>query len=300
MDEHQPDLTLHPRWETLSEAVRSDFVTAARTYLENGECRPERWLAQNMVSYPAQAGYRALVLLLRLAPSALNEVSPRAWREWAPILIDWTATINGASEEDKRRLLALGRPHADEQLRETMLALVDKAITDESHVFLRTEFEVLSSDQLAHELVDRLAKPMAADTRRTILDYLVERHLSLVAPVLRSWLQESARTEDPVRGRDAACRLLRHDAARSWLELGALMKNDAPFMESVLLAVAQAFDRRAPDLMPQDLADLYLWLCHHFPASEDPNFRMLTQSVAGVSRDLARCPARGAVGCRDA
>ena len=303
MDEHQPDLTLHPRWETLSEAVRSDFVTAARSYLENGECRPERWLAQNMISYPAQAGYRALVLLLRLAPAALEEVSPAAWREWAPILIDWTATINGASEEDKRRLLALARPHADDQLRETMLALVDKAITDESHVFLRTEFEVLSSDLLARELVDRLAKPMAADTRRTILDFLVERHLSLVAPVLRSWLEETARTEDPVRARDAAYRLLRHDAARSWSELSALMKDDAPFMESALLAGAQALDRRAPDLMPQDLADLYLWLCEHFPASEDPKFddahAVGSRESLGIWRD-ALLGALSGIGTRDA
>lgn len=303
MDEHQPDLTLHPRWETLSEAVRSDFVTAARSYLEHGKCRPEQWLAQNMISYPAQAGYRALVLLLRFAPEALEEVSPAAWREWAPILIDWTATINGASEEDKRRLHALARPHAEEQLRTTMLALVDKAITDESHVFLRTEFEVLSSDALAHELVDRLVNPMAANTRRTILDFLVERHLSLVTPVLRSWLDQSARSEDPDRARDAAYRLLRHDAARSWSELSDLMNEDAPFMEAALLAGAQAFDRRAPDLMPQDLADLYLWLCAHFPAGEDPKFddahAVGSRESLGIWRD-ALLSALAGVGTRDA
>jgi hypothetical protein len=302
MDEHQPDLTLHPRWETLPETVRSEFVTAAQSYVENGECQPEQWFAQNLVSYPAQAGYRALVLLLRLAPAALKAVSPAAWREWAPILIDWTATINGASEEDKRQLLALARPHADERLRATMLALVDKAIADGSHVFLRTEFEVLSSEVLARDLVDRLGTPMAADTRRTILDFLVERHLGLVEPVLRSWLDEAERGEDPDRARDAACRLLRHDAASSWAELSVLMNDDAPFMETALLAGAHAYDRRAPDLAPQDLADLYLWMCEHFPAAKDPTHlrgRPLGQSTRG-SRDLAGCVAQRPVEGRDA
>lgn len=302
-DEHQPDLTLHPRWATLSEAVRSDFLIAARTYLEKGECRHKEWLARNMVSYPAQAGYRALVLLLRLAPAALEDVSPGAWREWAPILIDWTAATNGASEEDKRRLLGLARPHADEQLRETMLTLVDKAIADESHVFLRTEFEVLSSDVLARELVDRLSRPMAPDTRRPILDFLIERHLALIKPVLRSWLGSSSRTENPVRAHDAAYRLLRHDAAGSWSELSALMRDDPLFMESALLAGAQAFDRRAPELMPQDLADLYLWLCDHFPAEGDPKFEDVhavgSRESVGMWRD-ALLVALAGIGTRDA
>ena len=47
---------------------------------------------------------------------------------------------------------------------------------------------------------------MAADTRRSVLDFLVERHLSLVAPLLRSWLEAIARAEDSGRARDAAVR----------------------------------------------------------------------------------------------
>lgn len=303
MDEHQPDLTVHPRWRTLSEAVRSGFVTAAQIYIENGDCRRDKWFGQNRVSYPAQAGYRALVLLLRLAPAALEEVSPTAWREWAPILIDWTATINGASEPDKRRLLTLARPHADEALRASILTLVDKAIADGSHLFLRTELDVLSSEALAHELVNRLSHPMAPVTRRAILDFLVERHLALVTPMLRAWLGGSERRKDPDRAQDAVYRLLRNDAAGSWSELHGLMNDDAPFIERALLAGAQAFDRRAPELAPQDLADLYLWLCEHFPAAEDPTFddahAVGRREALGDWRD-ALLSSLASVGTRDA
>lgn len=301
--EFQPDLTLHARWNMLPETVRSDFVIAAQKYVEKGECRPEKWFAQDKVYYPAQAGYRALILMLRLAPAALDAVSPAAWRKWAPILIDWTATINGASEEDKRRLLAAARPHAEKELRAAMLVLVDKAIADGSHVLLRTEFESLSSDSLARELVDRLPRAMAADTRRTILDFLVERYFGLVAPVLRSWLGEVQRAEDPDRAKDAVFRLLRHDAASSWAELKALMRDDEPFVEAALLAGAQAFDRRAPDLEPQALGDLYLWLCDHFPAAGDPEFEdahwVDSREALGNWRD-AMLSALARIGSRDA
>lgn len=269
MDEFQPDLTVHPRWETLPGAVKADFVTAARIYVETGECQPHQWLARNIDYRPARAGYQALALLLKLDPPALNAVSPEAWRNWAPILIAWIATNNGASHDDKQRLLTLARPHAEDELRQTILVLVDKAIADEAHVFLRTELEVLSTEVLARELLERLTRPMAPDTRAGILDFLVERHLDLVAPVLHSRLGDAERIEDPELGKDAACRLLRNDATRSWAALGALMKNDAPFMEAVSLQFAQAFDRRTPDLAPQALADLYLWLCERFPRAQD-------------------------------
>jgi hypothetical protein len=303
MDEFQPDLTLHPRWETLPEVVKTAFATAARTYVENGKCQPDQWFAQNLVHYPAQAGYRALVLLLRLAPTTLTSVTPGAWREWAPILIDWTTTINGASEEDKRRLLALASPHAEAELRTRMLALVDKAIADGTHVFLQTEFEVLSSQTLASELVDRLADPMAADTRGAILDFLVEHHLGLVGPVLHSWLGEAERDEYPGRAQDAVSRLLWHDAENSWGQLSALMSDDVPFTEAAMLTAAQAFRRRPPDLPPQDLADLYLWLCEHFPPGEDPNFEEAhavgPRESLGNWRD-ALLSALAKVGTRDA
>ena len=87
---------------------------------------------------PGSGRVPGLVCSCAMRPPELEELSPAVWREWAPILIDWTTTINGASEEDKRRLLMLARPHAEEQLRETMLALVDKAIADASMSFLRT------------------------------------------------------------------------------------------------------------------------------------------------------------------
>ncbi|WP_069115050.1 NACHT domain-containing protein [Jiangella alba] len=304
MNEYQPDLTLHPRWETLPAAVRSDFVLAAASYVENGKCEPERWLAQNLDFYPARAGYRALVLLLRLAPDTLEAVAPAAWREWAPILVAWTATVNGASEEDKRRLLALARPHADEELRAAMLALVDQAIADGSYVFLRTEFDALSSETLAGELVDRLVRPMAADTRSAILDFLVERHSALVTPVLSEWLNDAERSEDPDRAQDAVRRLLWHDAAGSWTKLRALMGDDAPFMEAALSAGANAFAWHVPNLLPPDMADLYLWLFQRFPADEDPTsedaHRIGSREALGTWRDallnaLTRAGTREAV-----
>ncbi len=275
MDEYQPDLTRHPRWDTLPPSTQRDFVTAAPIYLRNGKCRSELWFNLDKVSYPAQAAYRAFVLLLRLAPQSLDTLAPAVWREWAPVLIDWTATLNGASAEDKRRLLEIARQHAAAELHAYALAVIDHCIANDQQIFLRVEMEALDSEVIATELVDRLGRPMAAAARDTLLDFLIERHPGLLAPLLRSWLEPEQRKETPERAMDAAYRLLRGDARDSWPVLRSLLDKEPQLMEQALLRAAQAFDRRAPELDPQEVADLYLWLTERFPPEEDPDFEQV-------------------------
>lgn len=278
-EEFQPDLTRHPRWGDLAEHVKTDMVAAARIYVELGECRPEEWFPKkDVVYFPAQAGYQALVLLMRHEPEALDQVTPGAWRKWSPILIDWSVTANGATEEDKRRLLELARPHAEAELRDALLVLVDRAIANmdkenEAHLFLATELKALSSDQLAQDLIERLSSPMAAPTRRAILDFLAELHPDEVTPLLLSWTAPQGRQNDPTKARDAVRRLIRCAARASWTAVRRLLDEDPSFMETALQEGSGfGWDRHVPDLAPADLADLYLWLCDHFPPEKDPQF----------------------------
>lgn len=270
MDEHQPDLTLLPRWHTLPPAVQAQLVRAAGYYLESGQCSPQMWLGTKNTYFPARAGYRALVLLLRLTPSALAEVSRKAWREWAPILIDWAATVNGANFEDKILLLERARPHAEDVLQEAILAVVDRAIEDGSPVFLQTELPALSSEPLARQLIDRLSRPMTTPTRDSLLEFLVGHHMNLISPTLQMWLQEAERHYVPERAADAVCRLLRLDATDSWGLLSSLMREDSAFVEAALLSHFSYNHREVPGLAPAELADLYLWLYDTFPPARDP------------------------------
>ena len=127
MSEFQPDLTAHPRWERLDQGLRGRIVQAAELYLRMGQCSPEQWLGQPIAFFPAQAGYRALLLLVRLNPAALSGLDQRVWREWAPAIIGWPATTNGASWGDKLLLLQRARVDADAELRDALVRVIRSA-----------------------------------------------------------------------------------------------------------------------------------------------------------------------------
>ncbi|WP_410790636.1 NACHT domain-containing protein [Kribbella sp. C-35] len=272
MDEFQPDVTAHPRWATLPAETHQDLLDATSAYLRNGRCEPEKWLSQGDAYFPAQAAYRALLLLLKERPDELSLLSGEVWREWAPILVSWTATVNGARAEDKAALLSFAIPSAYPQLLTTLLTLLDRAIAANEYTFLRDDLAFLESDQLASELVERLRRPMGPLPRNDILDALMENHIDLARPVLYEWLAPQARAQDPVRAHTAVIRLLQWDTADAWPVLHDLMDSDPDFMKSAFLTIGYGFDRRPPHLHESQMADLYIWLRRQFPASEDPQF----------------------------
>ncbi len=271
MDEFQSDLTEHPRWKTLPLATQNDLVASSITYLQGGRCEPDRWLTKDVMFHPAWAGYRALVLLLRERPAALTGLASAIWREWAPIIIAWTVAANGAKPDDKTMLIGLAVEHARSEMVTTLLALVDRAIAEQKHVFATTELAALMSEDLARELIPRLENATAMETRDSLLDVLIaSNQIALIEPVLVRWIGDEERTNDPDRAADAAMTLLQHAPTSAWPRLRALLDTDPEFVKAAFLANRFAFDGRAPDLDDASLGELYLSLRELFPPAEDP------------------------------
>lgn len=273
MDEFQPDLTEHPRWKTLPATTRTDLVEASANYLRDGRCESYRWLTKEIIFHPACAGYRALVLLLRERPAALGDLAPAVWQEWAPIIIAWTVTVNGAKSEDKTTLIELAAEHARAEMVSTLLTLIDRDIAERKHVFATTELALLMSESLAGELVSRLDEVTAKETRDSLLDSLLTGGwISLVEPVLLGWLGDTERTNNPDRAADAAMVLLQHAPTGVWPHLRTLLETDPEFIKKAFLANRFAQDRKVPDLDDASLGDLYLCVRELFPPTEDPQF----------------------------
>ncbi|MBY6438005.1 hypothetical protein HQ602_16620 [Rhodococcus kroppenstedtii] len=273
MDTSQPDLTAHPRWDTLTSSVKSDLVAASRAYLETASPGDDVEVALLTSQAPLRAGFRAAILLLRLAPNILSMISAAAWPRWAPIIVAWTAAINGARSEDKKVLIAMAKPHARERLIKTALALVDHAIYEQEHTFLEVEFAGLWDEDLANGLFDCLSNPsMHTNTRGGILDAFAAKDPTRVRALLVSWLNVDGRSRNPDRARDAAARLLWNDASASWQSISELMHDDPEFVAEVMLQAAHQYDRHTPDLASDELAHLYIFLARRFPHSDDPRF----------------------------
>jgi hypothetical protein len=272
--ESAPDLTAHPRWERLDPGLRDRILQAAGLYIRAGRCEPGQWLGQHVSFFPAQAGYRALILLARLDPAALAALEPPVWREWAPIIIGWTVTANGARWEDKELLLEHARPNADAELRDALVRII-QAYTDRGEHLLMwwPECRALWSGQLGDSLVtiavEEQTPPMPRDD---LLEIIVSNDPERVRPLLQSWLQPDARAQDRDRAGRAAELLLVNGGAATWPAVYQLLLDDPELGKNVFLAAASRDRSPLPGLAPDQLADLYSWLCEHFPPSEDPQF----------------------------
>lgn len=264
-DEYQPDLTAHPRWESLTPSIRDRLVSLAPRYLIEGRCVPEEWLGKERNYFPAQAAYRAMLLLLRLNPAALDMLTPTVWQEWVPIIVDWPVISNGAQPQDKEHLLRHALPHAGEQLRVALLTVIDDTIrTGKSH-WTRTECDLLWDDRLQQELTRRLTGQLPDDARAELATTLMRNAPDAAQPLLLSWLGHG-----PERSRLAATLLLSYRAAQAWPAIHHWFHTHPDDAEKVFLDQAHHRDV-SPDLHVDALADLYLWLWDRFPPDDDPH-----------------------------
>lgn len=272
-DELQPDLTMHPRWQALSEPSKEKFFQQSLDFLVRGHCDRDSWFGQLHRHFPSEAAYRALTLLLRLAPDEIPTLPDRVWTEWAPIIISWPVSTNAADTADKAALISSAAVSARTELENCFLTLVDASIArGDHHHFLRTELTALESRRMSKELFSRIDQFEAMSVAHDVLDYLLGAEPELAQLALERWVLKVAVLERPARAADAALRLLQEFGSAAWPQIAELMKTDTGLMRAAFSSPRLAYDRRVPTLTEAQLAELWLWLENQFPTSGDPQF----------------------------
>lgn len=266
-NEHDPDLTKTRRWQRLAEGDRARFVAAAERFLRTGTCEANSWLGQQKWHHPSMAAYRGMVLLLHRDPSRLDALPPAVWREWAPVIVDWTATANGAQWDDKRAILERAAPVARRELADAVVTIIRAADERDDHAFLHAEIGYLWGAELGSELLDVLRDAASAKTRDLVARAIADHDIGLVRPTLHDWLTGT----DTERAVLAGALLLDHDAAESWPHLAAVLDADNDLAVKTLGASATVRERRVPRVGATEQAELYEWLVRRFPHSEDPH-----------------------------
>jgi len=272
-EEFDPDVVSMKRWPTLSEQLRERLVDAADNYLRSYSCESHQWLRKPETRYhPADAGYRAMILLLRLAPSRLRRLPTSAWIEWAPVLATWsTAFSNGGNWDDKMQLLQLAGPKARAVARIALLSRVDAAVGAGLQPFASNEADYLWDQVVASDYLS-LARTAERGPREEIVTLLAKRDLGLVRDLLLEWLRDPS---DGERQRYAATTLIDHDLERSWPTLKTVLDADVVIAEQVLGQALTVRGLQNADPVPvpaSTRADIYLWLRVKFPPDSDPQF----------------------------
>jgi hypothetical protein len=269
--EFDPDVVGMRRWPTLPDGVRERIVDAAERYLLSQPCDPQQWLDKPEIRYhPAEAGYRAMVLLLRVAPERLHRLPEAAWIEWAPVLAGWsTASVNGATWDDKVNLLQLAGATAQDAVRSALLTHVEAAVTTGRRPYAANEAGYLWDSTVAAGYL-ALAHAAAEEPRAELVTTLAKHDVDLVRPLLLDWLEDGT---DPERQRLAAGQIIDSDLERSWPAVKAMLDADLTLAEEVLgkTLTVRGYER-FEQVAPAVLADISLWLRARFPPETDPDF----------------------------
>lgn len=270
-EEFNPDRTAMPRWSALPDQTRQSLVEAAEKYVCTQSCEPERWLHRpNVRCFHPDAGYCALVLLLRLAPDRLEQLPQSAWLAWAPVLSCLsTAAVNGASWEDKETLLDLAGPDALAAARAALISHVEAHVSEGTAPSAENEANYLWNDELSGAY-RRLAVVSPSAPREEVVRTVAKHDIASVRPLLCEWLTDTADVE---RFHLAVKMLVDHDLESSWPAVRDALGPDPAIAQSALAATLTVRGFQGIEHLPAQLVgDMYLWLRSRFPPDTDPQF----------------------------
>jgi hypothetical protein len=167
---------------------------------------------------------------------------------------------------DKRHLLTLAMPHAEEELRKALIARLRDLVENRQWILLSNEADYFWDDDIAQEYL-HLVREASGDSLGELVSTLVSHDVDMVRPVLLEWLAEP----DGQRRGLAAQALIDRDLEHSWPGLRSTFDGDLQLAEEVIGRSERAHGFRVTDdLSPALRAELYLWLRERFPPEEDP------------------------------
>lgn len=274
--EHESDLMATANWHRVDEATTDRIIAAAKRYVLEADPETSQWLGTNTIYRPAFAGYRALLLLVKIDSTFVAQLSPEVWRKWATIIITYPLYSNYVKEGESLHLLLvnLAYLHASEVVIETLLFQIEQQ-NEGNEAWL--DFDRLKDcwdSQLRNALLAKAKdERLSLNLFRQLLQQLLANEDAETEAFTRSLLTLPLATEGEARERAtiAAQELLIHKQDAAWEILWPIIQEDTEFGRHTIEAIVdRPHDRGViTRLNEQAAADLYIWLCHQYPHSED-------------------------------
>ena len=291
------DLTATPTRRTLDLEVKDMIASAAEAYLRTKSCASDAWVDDpSTLHFSAYAGYRALTLLLRVRPAALDLLSSADWVEWAPMIATMTRTVDGPTWDDKAEFLRRADVHAHHELVDALTRYISAAAKTDRQLFWADELQFLFDDDIQNfilRLVDASTGPLTMDLLRVLCRKRPETAIPLLQSILtvQRHEQRSARIA-------AGILLVDHDLGGSWHLLRSDFDADLQLALEVLGNADAVRYQQGDTLLPEViLAEVYIWLMQNFYPSADP--QQTGVHVVGPREQIARWRDRLLIELRD-
>ncbi len=225
-------------------------------------------------SHPADAGYRALRLLVNLVPNFIAEMPDEAWERWAAVILDYPVSTSTEETGAHLELAAMAYRRAPERVVDTVLYLVDKENEKQGFLSTTRDLKKCWDDRLARALLGkakegRLRPTCLSSLLNDLLDYGLDEARKFAESLVVSGYGSSA--EERARAVVAAQALVFHTADAGWPVVWWAMQEDDGFGGELVDAIARAAhhsNRPHERLSERQAADLYIWLMVRYPPSD--------------------------------
>jgi hypothetical protein len=270
----EEDLREFPGWQAAEATIRERIVEAAKRYLLEGDPITDEWLESGASYRPPFAGYRALRLLMNLAPNFVSEMPDDVWKRWTPAILDYPISTGTGEEEPHLELVAMAYKRAPGEVIRTTLLIIDRQNEKDGHVFVTSKLKYCWDDRLAHALLEK-----AKDTKlkpqclRSLLEDLLDYALLEAKEFAESLVSSGlgGGEEERLRAVVAAWTLIFHADDAGWLVVWPAIRRSAEFGSAVVDNIAgDAHHSGVPQkrISERQVADLYIWLVRQYPPSE--------------------------------
>lgn len=275
-DEHISDLTNLPGWREAEILTQKRIVKAAQKYLLEQGANTEQWLGKDILHHPALAGYRAFRLLMKEDPVSFSALEPKIWGKWASIILAYPEYGKNADEREHHELIRKAYEIVPEDIIGTLMILIDKENRDRDFISVLKKVDKCWDDRLKRVV---LAKAKDERMKHSCMEDLLNSLLERKFPEARSFAESLVKSPVPRCGRErimaivGAQALVKHAEDAGWPVVWGAIEQDATFGQEVISKIGRDTGKFWARLTEDQLAELYIWLAHQFPHSEDPDHR---------------------------
>jgi predicted NACHT family NTPase len=269
------DMTTLPGWEAADDGTKIRIVEAAKRYVLDGDPQTDEWFCKDVDYLPAFAGYRALHLLLKLAPDFVAELPAKTWKKWTPIILDFPLILNTDEEKEPHvRLVAMAYGRVPDTLLSVLLALIDYEDSVKGQVSVTRRLESCWDDRLAYAVLEKLKDPALKPRAHGVLlgdllDYGLREARAFAESLIASVPRDNEKQVELVSVVAGILFFFAEDSG--WNALWPAMRRDDDFADAVVDEVssgARHGDLPYKHLTESEIADLYIWLSRRYSHSE--------------------------------
>lgn len=260
-----------PGWKIIDEEVQKRIIEVGRKFLTEQECKPEMWLGQGKIYFPAIAGFRAIKAFHEREPEFIEKQGPEFWKKWAPITLGMPLVSN---DRENGKIIALAYKHAPDEVIATLDVLVDHEAQRYNSLLINDLLEDCLDDRMSTFLLGKAQQQgFSPKASSDIIHFLLHHNDKATKEYVKSKIKVPLPTGEPEKVEiiSSAASLLQNAVREDWEFLWDLMKKDKEFGRALVFRAHDSPLRGAgvlQDISESQLADLFIWLTNEFPPEE--------------------------------